>query len=298
MLDYGDVIVRTFTGMILLPFVRKPDHVARIVEAEWYRARTSLTRAERAAVEHRIREIVGLPSSAPAPLPVPAGVPLPEGEEEPDRPNWFQRIFADLFYLRFERNGAIIYRKHWWILLGHIIWPTLALAAFFAIVGYYLSLPVVFLPSVVGWLLFTLILLGLLAWWLYEYVDWRNDFFMITDEQILDVYRKPLAREERRVAPLRSIQSIEFERLGIIGLMLNFGTVYIRVGDTQLTFDQVFNPSEVQRELFNRLATREYRERLAEQQREQERMSQWLSTYHRLTNPEAPPDLSPEDEEI
>jgi hypothetical protein len=91
---------------------------------------------------------------------------------------------------------------------------------------------------------------------------------MVTDEQILDVYRKPLAREERRVAPLRSIQSIEFERLGIIGLLLNFGTVYIRVGDTQLTFDQVFNPSEVQRELFNRIATREYRERLVEQKRE------------------------------
>jgi hypothetical protein len=299
MLDYGDVVVRTFTGMILLPFVRKPDHVARIVEAEWYRARISLTRAERAAVEHRIREIVGIPSATPAPLPVPPGVPIPQDEEEePDRPNWLQRILSDLFYLRFERNGAIIYRKHWWILLGHIFLPTLALIGYFALIGYVTINPFIVLPPLISGVLFFLLFLALTAWWLYEYVDWRNDFFMITDEQILDVYRKPLAREERRVAPLRSIQSIEFERLGIIGLFLNFGTVYIRVGDTQLTFDQVFNPSEVQRELFNRLATREYRERLAEQKREQERMSQWLETYHRLTNPDTNPPPALEDEEF
>ncbi|MEN4098847.1 MAG: hypothetical protein ROW52_02910, partial [Anaerolineaceae bacterium] len=58
---------------------------------------------------------------------------------------------------------------------------------------------------------------------------------------------------------------------------------------TQLTFDEVLKPSEVQRELFNRVATREYRQRMAEQQREQDRMSQWISTYHRLSHPEANP---------
>jgi hypothetical protein len=287
-LDYGDVIVRTFTGMITLPFVRSPDHVARVVEAEWYRAKISLTRAERAAVEHRIREIVGLPSTA-APLPVPAGVPIPQGEgEEPEQPNWFKRFFADLLYLRIERNGTIIYRKHWWILLEHIFLPSLALLTLFIFTGYIFFIPGAILPPVTGGLLLLVLFPVLFGWWLYGYIDWRNDYFMVTDEQILDVYRKPLAREERRVAPLRSIQSIEFERLGIIGLLLNFGTVYIRVGDTQLTFDQVFNPSEVQRELFNRIATREYRERIAEQQREADRMSQWLSTYHRLTNPDSP----------
>jgi hypothetical protein len=298
-LDYGDVIVRTFTGMITLPFVRKPDHVAQIVEAEWYRARVSLTRAERAAVEYRIREIVGLPSTAPAPLPVPPGVPIPQDEEEtPERPNWFSRIFADLFFLRFEREGVIIYRKHWWILLRRIFFPSLAIFTLFVITGYLFFGAGAILPPIAGWVLLGILFPILFGWWLYEYIDWRNDFFMVTDEQILDVYRKPLAREERRAAPLRSIQSIEFERLGLIGLILNFGTVYIRVGDTQLTFDEVFNPSEVQRELFNRLASREYRDRLAEQQREQDRMSQWLKTYHQLTNPETSPNSPPEEDQI
>jgi len=297
LLDYGDVIVRTFTGMITLHFVRKPDHVARIVEAEWYRARISLTRAERAAVEHRVREIVGLST------PSPAGetgqtktAPAPEEEKLPERPNLLKRIFSDLFYLRFERNGAIIYRKHWWILLRHIFFPSLLLVGFFVAVWSYFSLPAPILPAAVSWGLFIIIFAALSGWWLYEYADWRNDFFMVTDEQVLDVYRKPLAREERRVAPLASIQSIEFSRLGLIGLLLNFGTVFIRVGDTQLTFDEVFNPSEVQRELFNRIATREYRERLAEQKREQDRMSQWLSTYHRFTHPEENPSV--EDDQI
>jgi hypothetical protein len=176
--------------------------------------------------------------------------------------------------------------------------PSLAIFTLFVFTGYLFLVPGALLPPIAGWVLLGLLFPVLFGWWLYEYIDWRNDFFMVTDEQILDVYRKPLAREERRAAPLRSIQSIEFERLGLIGLFLNFGTVYIRVGDTQLTFDEVYNPSEVQRELFNRLASREYRDRLAEQQREQDRMSQWLSTYHQLTNPEASPNPPPEDEQI
>ncbi|HSV86102.1 MAG TPA: cyclic nucleotide-binding domain-containing protein [Levilinea sp.] len=285
-LGYGDVIVRTFTGMITLRFVRNPNHVARIVEAEWYRASISLTRAERAAVEHRIREIVGISSTTGEAGQTPPQAAAAEAEEQP-RTNWFTRIFADLIYLRFERDGAIIYRKHWWILLKRTLLPTTVLAALIVGVAFYFLQPLAILSPLIAWTISLVLLMAAFGWWLYEYVDWRNDIFMITDDQVLDIYRKPLAREERRVAPLGSIQSIEFARHGLIGLLLNFGTVYIRVGDTQLTFDEVFNPSDVQSELFNRIATREYRQRLAEQIREQDRMSQWLSTYHRLTHPEA-----------
>lgn len=287
-LGFGDVIVRTFTGMIVLPFVRNPNHVARVVEAEWYRARISLTRAERAAVEHRVREIVGL-SSPDSDVKQPTPQPSASEAEEPPRPGWFKQVFADLFYLRLERNGNIIYRKHWWILLKSIFLPTVALMVVFAAAAYYFLHLRVYLDAMIVWVIFLLLLLAFSGWWLYAYVDWRNDIFMITDEQVLDIYRKPLAHEERRMAPLGSIQSIEFARLGLIGLLLDYGTVYIRVGDTQLTFDEVLKPSEVQRELFNRVATREYRQRMAEQQREQDRMSQWISTYHRLSHPEANP---------
>ena len=96
------------------------------------------------------------------------------------------------------------------------------------------------------------------GWWLYQYIDWHNDVYLITSDQVVDVNKKPLGHEDRQAAPLKNILGIEYKRLGIIGLLLNFGTVFIRVGDRQLTFDQVFNPSEVQRELFHRLTAKNY----------------------------------------
>ena len=73
--------------------------------------------------------------------------------------------------------------------------------------------------------------LGIFLWWLYNYLDWHNDIYLITNEQVVDVNRKPLGKEERRAALIRNILSVEYKRMGVIGLLLNFGTVFIRVGE-------------------------------------------------------------------
>jgi hypothetical protein len=77
--------------------------------------------------------------------------------------------------------------------------------------------------------------------------------------------------------------------MGIIGLILNFGTVFIRVGDQQLTFDDVFNPSEVQRELFHRLSAKNYAERQAAAAGERQRIADWIATYHKVVQRNQPP---------
>ena len=69
-------------------------------------------------------------------------------------------------------------------------------------------------------------------------------------------------------------------------LILNYGTVILRVGEARLTFDDVYDPSEVQRELFKRMADREYRERVAQSKSERERFAAWLEAYHRVVNPD------------
>ncbi len=279
--DFGDVVVKTYTGTIRLPYVFDPSEVARIVEASWYRARERRTQAETEMMEHRVSEIVGRPDGQQPPGPQSPALDL--HMPPPRELNWINQTLSNLFAMRFEFDGNIIYRKHWWILIAHIWLPTLLILLLFA-GAVYTFVPGAIVSPLVG---IALLLVGgtiLGAWWVYQYVDWRNDYFMVTDEQILDVYKKPLAQEDRQVAPLRNILSIEFQRLGLIGLLLNFGTVYIRVGDTQLTFDEVFNPSEVQRDLFNRLADRLYKDRLAEVNREQQRIANWLEMYHRMNN--------------
>jgi hypothetical protein len=179
---------------------------------------------------------------------------------------------------------VITYRKHWWILVAYIWKQTLLLllilAAFIGLLlGHLTLLP----PTFLG-ILLCLAALFIFGWWVYKFVDWQNDQFLITSEQVIDIDKKPLGREERRAAPLKSIQSIEYQRIGFIGLLLNFGTVFIRIGDTEFSFDFVSNPSEVQRELFQRLTDYQNRQKKEALDAENQRMAEWIQIYHNLNN--------------
>ena len=107
------------------------------------------------------------------------------------------------------------------------------------------------------------------VWWLYQFFDWYNDRYIILNDQIFDINKKPFGREERRSASIFNIQSIRFEKSGLAGILFNFGTVYIRIGDEEFTFDQVPNPAEVQRTIYQALQSAlsgKKRKELTEQQ--------------------------------
>ncbi len=44
----------------------------------------------------------------------------------------------------------------------------------------------------------------------------------------------------------------------------------------------MFNPSEVQREIFNRLYAREYKQKLDEEKADQLRIREWIEAYNRV----------------
>ena len=276
-LGFGNVIIRTYAGLITLPDLKDPEEVASLLQGQWNRVKAGFTRAERMSqLENMIRQRLGLP----------AEYEKKEMLDEPAPPSVepaaAQRFLASLFQLRFEQGGAITYRTHWWILIKQAWLPAFLLwLAQLVLVAR--ALKVFELFSFLGLLGIVAIFdLVVGAWLVYQYVDWRNDYYQLTDENIVDVYRKPLGKEERRAAPLKNIQSIHFERLGIVGLLLNFGTVSIKVGDAALTFDYVFNPSEVQREIFKRMAEREYRNSEAAMKNEEQRLGDWIEAYNNV----------------
>jgi len=194
----------------------------------------------------------------------------------------FLDLAARFFGLRLERNNAVIYRTHWWRLLGKTILPALLVLA----VGVLVILKLFnFLPSIaanqlyIGGLIITVISWG---WWLYQYQDWYNDVYIITSDQLVDVNRKPLGKEERRSAPVQNIQTVEFKRKGIIGLLFNFGTVHIQIGNQELTFDDVYNPAAIQAEIFSRFKGHNQKS----QRLEQEKLADWIKTYDELKKEE------------
>ncbi len=113
----------------------------------------------------------------------------------------------------------------------------------------------------------------------YQYVDWRNDIFQLTPNQVIDLDRKPFGRESRRAAPLENILSIEYERRGIIPMLFNFGTVYITVGNTQLTFNNVHQPSKVQQDIFSRIGKHTQEKESRQVLQERDRIAQWFKVF-------------------
>jgi hypothetical protein len=100
------------------------------------------------------------------------------------------------------------------------------------------------------------LLIPIIFWWIYQYLDWRNDIFVVTPDQILDIDKKPFGTETRRAAPLENILSTEAERVGLAGYLLNFGTVYITIGGASLDFQDIRDPSLVQADIDRRRETR------------------------------------------
>ena len=119
------------------------------------------------------------------------------------------------------------------------------------------------------------------VWLIYEIADWSNDKFEVTAEQIVDLDRKPFGTETRSAAQLENILGTEYKRLGLLGNIFNYGTVYITVGGTKLAFEDVMDPASVQSDIDRRREARMDKKNQAAVASERERMADWLATYHR-----------------
>jgi hypothetical protein len=277
-LGFGDVAIRTFTGEIVFRGVQDPLEVSDIIEEYRKRAQSMLRQAELRSMDETIARRIGvIPPLPPAP---------PKVAEEIRQPSRAQRFLNTVFRLRYQEGDKITYRTHWFILLTRIWFQSLSLLVV-SIAGLYFLVRGAALRNfpVLGiFFALCILLLVLFGWWLYVYYDWHHDEYIVTNDQITDVNKKPLGKEERRTASMKNILSIEYRRLGIIGLLLNYGTVYIRIGTETFTFDDVFDPADVQRELFLRLAKMQQREKQAQAENERQRMTDWLAAYHRVTH--------------
>lgn len=280
--DYADVVVQTYVGTIRLKTLAQGEVIASLIEAYWHKSDKQTRRQESQAMSQILHEKLNFPwTSDEDTQPVSRKRIMPPAQSAKKEPGFFSWLFSDFIRLRYEQDGAITYRKHWFLLIKKIWLPIIltGLLFFSALSG---------IERLMGFLSMTTILVVLLiilfilfVWILYQYADWRNDIFKITMDQIVDLDQKPLGKIRRRSAPLENVLSIEYERLGIWGVLFNFGTVTITVGNTQLTFDHVYNPSEVQQDIFYRMGERIDDLRQYEIESDRERVSEWIASYHR-----------------
>jgi len=292
MLGYGHVIIRTFVGQIPFRFVVNPYHAASMIEEYWGRIKSQHSAVEKDAFKNAIRKQLGLP--------IPAQPEPPKVEEtlfpRLRRPSVIRIALSNFFKLRLEEGETVIYRKHIFVLWQHVWKQTIILLAMIGF-GVMRAISLAKDPNavVMGWvgnkfqvdsmiLSLPLLIVPIIIWWGWEYVDWTNDIFQVTQEQVIDIDKKPFGTEQRRAAPLENILSTKAQRIGLLGNIFNFGTVYITVGGATLEFQDVYDPISVQSDIDRRRMARQTAKGAAAVTAERERMAEWVAAYHRNVN--------------
>ncbi|MFZ6031561.1 MAG: cyclic nucleotide-binding domain-containing protein [Chloroflexota bacterium] len=274
-LGYGDVVIRTYTGSITMRHVAHPSTLAGLLDELVGRGKQAARQAESDAIDRAIRARLGL--SSPAAAPAPPAAPMQHVRQM----GLARKLMADFFRMRYEEGNKITFRKHWIVLLRDTAWPNVFLSSITLLLILRLANVYTFLSVLMVFELWFSFTMFLLVWWVYGYVDWRNDIYQVTDDMILDIYRKPLGEETKKTASIDNILSLQHTREGLLRLLLNYGNVVANVGTDQFTFLDVYNPSEVEHEIFHRIAQRKRKAREAEIVQQREYIADWLAAYHR-----------------
>jgi uncharacterized membrane protein YdbT with pleckstrin-like domain len=282
LLGYGDVNVTTYVGRVPLHVVGKPYQMAALVEEHWHRSQRSYQRTQRDELERAIDQIIK-----------PKVEQLSRDSKPPSQvETWtfkeltpWEKYFGNIFNMRFEQGNVITYRKHWIVLVKKTIKPLLAGLVILLGISIYTTLfalnyirylsPVCVISTGI-----TILLLVIFPWWLYNYIDWRNDIYQLSDESIFDIERKPFGTEVKKSASLGNILSLEHERPGFMGYLFNVGTVMINVGDSKLLFAGVHEPTRIQQDIFNRMHMLKMKKDKDEIVRERDRILSLLEIYH------------------
>ncbi|HXW00307.1 MAG TPA: hypothetical protein VEC93_17950, partial [Anaerolineae bacterium] len=190
-----------------------------------------------------------------------------------------------------EVNGdEIIWRKNIFVFLWLITLPLLVglalfylmLAAFFGFFPFRQPDPTWGWILLIGWLID-------LVWYAYQYDTWRKDEYLVNRTSIVDYKGSPfnLGGEQRRSGTFDVIQNIAYVTPNLLAKLLNIGHVVIESAGTEMTFTfvWVYNPVEVQQEIFKRWLA--HKESKVQQDRayEEQRLVRWIEEFYDLLTP-------------
>jgi hypothetical protein len=278
-----------------------------MIREYWERTKAITNQSQQEIMRDSIRQKLGLPVDKKK---LPDLPPVVAEDKKIAQKSLWLLAFSNMFQLRVEDGGKVIYHKHWVVFLQQAWKPMGFLLGLFA------------LMVVRGWILMQsaersflyhnsagslrvdtimislpLLMFPFIGWLVWEYIDWKNDIFMVTQDEIFDIDRTPLGKEERRAAQIENILSTTYLRDGLIANLFNYGTVKITVGGTQLDFQDVLDPAGVQSDINRRRMARIQKKNEDSGSADRDRFANWIAAYHQNINDfNAPVKIAREDE--
>ncbi len=285
---YGNIVIRTAgtNGSIPFTFVTNPRDIERRITALRNLRRVSEDAKKRGPIQDFLEGRLRLRLHLPAYVCLPEVVVSRQSSRWQRLRRWVKRL------LLWRTVGAsigdhIIWRKHWLILLGHLMpsLTVLAIIVFFAIAQFLPWLEIL-RPT---FLAFNLLLLPIFVvdclWITWIVLDWRNDTYEVTATTIIDVEKKPLFFDEnRRTARLDEIQNIEVNVPSLLHYIFNFGNVKLQTASTNgdFTFNRVSAPHDVAAEIQRRIEAYQTGERIEAAKRRAQELPDWFDIYDLL----------------
>ncbi len=283
---YGTLRIYTAVagGSINFDFVPDPVTIKQAINEQQNQRQQHYQASSRMVIQNLLEERFGLHLRLPNRVRPDVGRPTIQLAA-----SWWERLSSWLNlsnHLEIRTEDRIIWRKHWFVLLGHVLAPSLGLFLILTLVVGQALLPediqryvapVDLLLAVVG--------LGLLGWLSWNIADWRNDTYEVSDKEIADVEKLPLFfSEKRRTALLGEIENIEVSIPSPLHYLLNFGNVRLQTAASQgeFSFDWIPDPRGVSEEIRRRIEVyRQQQEASRARQRAQE-LPDWFELYTRL----------------
>jgi len=288
-IGYADVRISTAAeiGAIHFDYLPRADEAMAIMETEINRAKAGVKATTQSSIRRQLQSRLQIGLEEQTDERALMGAVISVGPYEGSQRRKHIR-FA--FQPEPKDENEIIWRKHWLGLLAKTIVPFLtAVAAFIVFLfaftaegaGFFATFAVLIaVTSLIGFF-------AALGWMLWNFVDWRNDHYTVSDQYIEHLEARPLWLDEIRMrTSMERVENVAFRRPGPLAFIFDYGDVVVQTAATegQLIFRFVPNPSIVTQEIFYRIER--FEERLKEMQTKEieSEMADWIATYHELSD--------------
>lgn len=181
-------------------------------------------------------------------------------------------------------NGDIVYRKHVLFWLQKTLIPILlmGLSVLELLLSIITGIGILGVP--VGIVLF---LMGVVTYFWVDW-DWRNDYYVVSDDTITLIHRRPFFLQSLRDQILMErVDNVVSESSGLFASIFNYGDVRVSLigADEHKMFNKVSKPQSIQQEISRRQQRVKQRAMEAEARQQREIIGDYLNVFNeRLRN--------------
>lgn len=263
-LGYGSIIIKTSgdSNNIRLDEIPNPKDVQKAI----FTHRQNYQQAKLEENRNAMRGEVVKAISGDAGAGTPADTGAPPGVTS--RPGLFTMEYS-------TPKGETVYRKHWLILLAHVF-PSCLL---------FLAGATLLITGIVHFLI-PLAIMALAALWFYiADWDWRNDMYIISDQTVTIIHRRPMfLQDQKDQILLAQVDNVVSDTQGFMNSIFQIGEVKLMLTGTDeknaKRFTGVYAPQRIQQEISRRQDRAASLKQQEEARRQQQAIIDYLSVYH------------------